>query len=193
MSKRILVKKSTQFYLLSFVMSLTKVLLFSASGLASTVVFAQVGFTLFLDSNNSCCYWHVLTSRYFYLIIFFLSYLPYRHLLYLILVIFLIIFIIDPTVSFSQNPHYPVYCKKNGYCHVPGLPDSCTNDHQCQTPWYPSSYCQSGGSCHLEPPPQCKTDADCNPPGVAIDEIERVVEGKGLFNKSFFFIWPFNF
>ena len=58
---------------------------------------------------------------------------------------------------------YPVYCKTNGYCHVPGLPTSCTNNKECQTPWYPSSYCQSGGSCHLEPPPKCTKDSDCNP------------------------------
>ena len=67
------------------------------------------------------------------------------------------------TTSFAQSPHYPVYCKANGYCHVPGLPDSCTSDADCQTPWYPSSYCQSGGTCHLEPPPKCTTDADCVP------------------------------
>ena len=67
------------------------------------------------------------------------------------------------TLATAQNPHYPVYCKANGYCHVPGLPDSCTSDYECQTPWYPSSYCQSGGSCHLEPPPKCTKDSDCNP------------------------------
>ena len=67
------------------------------------------------------------------------------------------------TLASAQNPHYPVYCKANGYCHVPGLPDSCTSDYECQTPWYPSSYCQSGGSCHLEPPPKCTKDSDCNP------------------------------
>lgn len=63
---------------------------------------------------------------------------------------------------------YPVYCKTNGYCHVPGLPTSCTNNKECQTPWYPSSYCQSGGSCHLEPPPKCKKDSDCNPKSLTV-------------------------
>lgn len=56
--------------------------------------------------------------------------------------------------------HYPIYCKSNGYCHVPPLPDSCTNDADCQTAWY-NSYCQSSGVCHAELPPKCKTDADC--------------------------------
>jgi hypothetical protein len=61
------------------------------------------------------------------------------------------------------NPHYPIYCKANGFCHVPPLPDSCTSNYQCQTPWYPGSYCQSGGTCHLENPPKCTKDSDCTP------------------------------
>ena len=75
------------------------------------------------------------------------------------------------TAAFAQSPHYPVYCKPNGYCHVPGLPDSCTSDADCETPWYPSSYCQSGGTCHLEPPPKCKSDADCVPKNGTITSI----------------------
>ena len=62
----------------------------------------------------------------------------------------------------QPNPHYPVYCKTNGFCHVPGLPNSCTDDSECRTPWY-DSYCQTGGTCHLEPPPKCKVDSDCYP------------------------------
>ena len=65
----------------------------------------------------------------------------------------------------AQDPHFPVYCQGNGYCHVPALPDSCSTDMQCVTPWY-NSYCQSSGTCHLELPPKCKTDADCAPKGV---------------------------
>lgn len=45
-----------------------------------------------------------------------------------------------------------------------------------RTPWYQSSYCQTGGTCHLEPPPKCKVDSDCNPKGVALEDLERVVE-----------------
>ena len=66
----------------------------------------------------------------------------------------------------QPDPHFPVYCQDNGFCHVPGLPDSCTETAQCQTPWYPDSYCQTGGTCHLEPPPKCKTDADCQRPQI---------------------------
>ena len=74
------------------------------------------------------------------------------------------------TPAIAQNPHYPVYCKPNHYCHVPGLPDSCTSDADCQTPWY-NSYCQTGGTCHLEQPPKCNNDTDCYPKGTAfVDE-----------------------
>ncbi len=66
----------------------------------------------------------------------------------------------------ADGPHFPVYCGDNGYCHAPPLPYDCTADKECQTPWYPDSYCQTGGTCHLEPPPKCKTDADCQRPQV---------------------------
>lgn len=67
----------------------------------------------------------------------------------------------------ANAQHYPIYCKSNGYCHVPPLPDTCTNDSQCKTPWY-DSYCvinhgAVSGTCHLELPPKCTTDADCQP------------------------------
>ena len=104
------------------------------------------------------------------------------HTLTLSIVLFGVYFLPLTTIVSSRsshpNPvlsHYPVYCKANGFCHVPGLPDSCTRNSECQTPWY-NSYCQSGGSCHLLPPPKCKVDSDCNPPGVALEDIERHVE-----------------
>jgi hypothetical protein len=53
------------------------------------------------------------------------------------------------------------YCKANGYCHVPPQPDTCTEDSQCRSPWYPTSYCQHQGSCHMELPPRCLYDSDC--------------------------------
>ena len=68
----------------------------------------------------------------------------------------------------AKEVHYPVYCKANGFCHVPPQPTSCTDDAECRTPWYRSSYCQSGGTCHLELPPKCKTDSDCNPKKVSV-------------------------
>ena len=79
------------------------------------------------------------------------------------------------TLASAQNPHYPIYCKSNGHCHVPGLPDHCSTDNDCVTPWY-NSYCQSGGQCHLLPPPTCKTDADCKPKGVDEADLARHVE-----------------
>ena len=58
------------------------------------------------------------------------------------------------------------YCKSNHYCHVPPQPTSCTTDTQCRTSWYPSSYCQGNlthaGSCHMELPPRCQKDSDCD-------------------------------
>ena len=58
------------------------------------------------------------------------------------------------------------YCKSNHYCHVPPQPTSCTADAQCRTSWYPSSYCQGNlthaGSCHMELPPRCQKDSDCD-------------------------------
>ena len=93
------------------------------------------------------------------------------------------VFFTDGLSSFSFYPLYAFAYFHVAYfqCHVPGLPTSCTTDYQCQTPWYPSSYCQSGGSCHLEPPPQCKVDSDCNPPGVVAEDIER---------KTMLLAWP---
>jgi hypothetical protein len=52
------------------------------------------------------------------------------------------------SLASGQNPHFPIYCKANGFCHVPGLPDSCNTDNDCKTPWY-DSYCQSGAWASL--------------------------------------------
>ena len=139
-------------------MSLNKVLLFSASGLASFTATAQ---------NPWVCF-HALFFR--ILSYFFICCLSIFLLLSLSHAFFTILSILHAPLSpsprlppLSHSSHYPVYCKANGYCHVPGLPDSCTSDSDCRTPWYQSSYCQTGGTCHLEPPPKCKVDSDCKP------------------------------
>merc|ERR1719487_2127374 len=65
-----------------------------------------------------------------------------------------------------EQPGTSVYCKDNGFCHVPPLPAQCTKNSDCVTPWY-SSWCMNDASKHAPYvckemlPPKCKTDKDC--------------------------------
>jgi len=53
------------------------------------------------------------------------------------------------------------------YCHAPAQPDSCATDADCQTPYYPTSWCMNDDTksapfvCKIELPPTCAADADC--------------------------------
>merc|ERR1711959_37405 len=69
-------------------------------------------------------------------------------------------------VAQMEQPGTSVYCKDNGFCHVPPLPAQCTKNSDCVTPWY-SSWCMNDASKHAPYvckemlPPKCKTDKDC--------------------------------